>query len=140
MAPPFLVRPYDETDRNDLIQLWRDCGLVVPWNDPGADINQFLRSPCAEILIGEWEEKLVASGCIGHDGHRGWIYYLATAPSARNQGFARQILDLAEGWFRQQRIPKYQLLVREGNTPAMDYYEKLGFERSPVVTFSKWLT
>ena len=32
----------------------------------------------------------------GYDGHRGWLYSLAVAPSLRNQGIGSQLVQHAE--------------------------------------------
>jgi len=36
----FIIRSYRESDKEDVIQLWEECGLVVPWNDPQRDIER----------------------------------------------------------------------------------------------------
>ena len=28
------IRGYRESDHEGVVALWRECGLVVPWNDP----------------------------------------------------------------------------------------------------------
>ena len=28
------VRSFEPRDAYDVVQSWKDCGLVVPWNDP----------------------------------------------------------------------------------------------------------
>src|ERR1043165_3101357 len=56
------------------------CGLTRPWNDPAADIALARRGANATILIGRADGAIVASALIGHDGHRGWVYYVAVDP------------------------------------------------------------
>lgn len=34
----FSIRKYTYNDKNEVIQLWDECGLTVPWNDPEKDI------------------------------------------------------------------------------------------------------
>jgi ribosomal protein S18 acetylase RimI-like enzyme len=38
------------------------------------------------ILGARREGKLVATVMVGHDGHRGWVYYLGVDPAFRRQG------------------------------------------------------
>ena len=52
---------------------------------------------------------------VGHDGHRGWVYYVATDPDRRAKGYGRAIMDAAEDWLRAAGIAKLQLLVRREN-------------------------
>ena len=49
---------------------------------------------------------------VGHDGHRGWVYYVAVDPVRRTQGHGRTIMNAAEDWLRRAGIAKLQLLVR----------------------------
>ena len=37
------IRPFEIEDQIAVIELWRDCGLVVPWNDPVKDIARKLK-------------------------------------------------------------------------------------------------
>ena len=37
-ALPWRIRPFENTDEQAAVDLWRDCGLVRPWNDPHSDI------------------------------------------------------------------------------------------------------
>ena len=33
-----VIRPFQSDDEEAVVQLWIDCGLVVPWNNPHHDI------------------------------------------------------------------------------------------------------
>ena len=46
---------------------------------------------------------------VGHDGHRGWVYYVATDPDRRAKGYGRAIMNAAEDWLRAAGIAKLQL-------------------------------
>ena len=50
---------------------------------------------------------------VGHDGHRGWLYYVAAAPHLHGSGIGRQMVAAAEAWLRQRGVAKVQLLVRD---------------------------
>ena len=76
---------------------------------------------------------------LGHDGHRGWLYYVASSPRTRGSGIGRQMIQAAEEWLRQRGVLKAQLMVRETNTKVVSFYEHLGFEVTPRVLMSKWL-
>src|ERR1700727_919367 len=83
--------------------------------------------------------EVAGSVMVGHDGHRGWLYYVAARPSSRSKGVGRRMVQAAENWLRQRGIVKAQLLVRETNTKMVSFYEQLGFEVAPRVVMSKWL-
>ena len=76
---------------------------------------------------------------VGHDGHRGWIYYLAAAPFARRQGIGRRLVAAAEVWIEQRGIPKAQLMVRDTNLSVIEFYEAIGWKRIPRAVLEKWL-
>ncbi len=76
---------------------------------------------------------------IGHDGHRGWIYYLAADPDRRRRGIGRQLVAAAQTWLKGRGIAKLQLMIRDSNTPVISFYERLGFEIAPRVIMQKWL-
>jgi len=76
---------------------------------------------------------------VGHDGHRGWIYYLASDPQHRNRGIGRAMVEAAEQWLKNKGVVKLMLLVRETNTQVVDFYNHLGFDAVPRVIMQKWL-
>ena len=91
------------------------------------------------MLIGREGGEIVATIMVGHDGHRGWVYYVAVDPDCQKRGFGRLIMAAAEDWLRAAGISKLQLLVRRENEAANAFYGSLGFELSTSVMFQKWL-
>ena len=138
-VPPLAIAQIIDADVATVIALWQACGLTRPWNDPAADIALARRGPNSAILIGRADDNIVATAMVGHDGHRGWVYYVATDPDRRAKGFGRAIMDAAEDWLRAAGIAKLQLLVRRENAKANAFYQSLGFEESTSVMFQKWL-
>ena len=134
-----LIAPIAETDIAPVIALWQACGLTRPWNDPAADIAQARRGSNAAILIGRSGNAIAASVMVGHDGHRGWVYYLAVDPDRQSKGFGRSMMRAAENWLRRAGIEKVQWLVRPGNEGVKAFYEKIGYGEQPRVLFAKWL-
>jgi ribosomal protein S18 acetylase RimI-like enzyme len=122
-----------------VVDFWHRCGLTRPWNDPVSDIAFARGNPSSTILLGRIAERMVASAMIGFDGHRGWIYYLGVDPDLRRQGLGARMMEAAEQWLRARGVPKLQLMIRDGNTAALAFYEALGLERQPVVTMGKRL-
>ena len=134
------IRPIEDGDRDAVVSLWSACNLVVPWNDPESDIALCRSKPAnAVLLVGVLGGRIVASVMVGHDGHRGWLYYLACDPQHRGRGFGGAMVAAAEDWLAAQGMPKVHLLVRETNTAVQGFYERLGYARSPVTMMQKWL-
>jgi ribosomal protein S18 acetylase RimI-like enzyme len=135
-----LVRPFEAADAAATIELWRASGLLVnPLNDPARDIAFCLETGHGEILVGEAEGAVVAAAMLGHDGHRGWIYYLATAPDRRGLGLGRRIMAAAEGRLRELGVPKVELIVRGSNTRVIGFYQRLGYTVEPNALLAKRL-
>ena len=86
------IRPYREGDEVAVIALWRECGLVVPWNDPARDIARKLQVGRDLFLVGESQGELVATAMGGYEGHRGWVNYLAVSPSHRRRGYGERLM------------------------------------------------
>lgn len=138
-VPALAIAPIADADIATVIALWQACGLTRPWNDPAADIALARRGPNSTILIGRVDDTVVATAMVGHDGHRGWVYYVATDPDRRAQGFGRAIMDAAEDWLREAGIEKLQLLVRRENAKAGAFYQSIGYAEAQTIVFAKWL-
>lgn len=70
---------------------------------------------------------------VGHDGHRGAIYYLGVDPDARRLGIGRRLVEAAEAWVRARGVPKINLLVRKENAGVLAFYEALGWRDTDTV-------
>ena len=139
VAAPLAIAPLADADVEAVVALWERCGLTRPWNDPRADIALAHRGPNSAILVGRTEGAVVAAVMVGHDGHRGWFYYLGVDPSRQGSGFGRTITAAAEAWLRERGIAKAQLMVRPGNDRVRAFYEALGYGEQERVVFAKWL-
>jgi len=134
------IRPAVPEDEAAVVEMWRACNLVTSYNDPVADFRFAKDSPCSDVLVGEDAAGCVSSSVmVGHDGHRGWLYYVASAPEARGCGIGRQMVEAAEGWLRQRGVVRVHFLVRETNTGVVAFYDRLGFEILPRTVMGKWL-
>jgi ribosomal protein S18 acetylase RimI-like enzyme len=128
-----------DADVDEVIALWRRCGSTRDWNDPAADIALARKGTNATILLGRDGNDLVASVLVGHDGHRGWVYYVTVDPDRRFKGHGRAIMDAAENWLRARGIEKLQLMVRGDNAKVHAFYQSIGYYDQDRVVFAKWL-
>jgi ribosomal protein S18 acetylase RimI-like enzyme len=128
-----------DSDVEAVIALWQRCGLTRPWNDPASDIALARRTPNSTVLVGRADGAIVASVMVGHDGHRGWVYYVAVDPGRQKQGLGRTIMNAAEQWLREAGLPKLQLLVRRENAKAGAFYRGIGYEEADTIVFAKWI-
>ena len=134
------TRVFTPADTEAVVQLWNDCGLTRPWNDPHKDIARKLSVSPELFLIGtNGQGLLMATVMVGYDGHRGWINYLAVHPAHQRQGHASQLMQQAEQLLTARGCPKLNLQVRAGNEVVIALYESLGYTDDKTVSMGKRL-
>ena len=129
------IRVFEESDTETVVALWESVGLTRPWNDPRRDIARKLAVQPELFLVAEDEDRVVGSVMAGYDGHRGWLYYLASDPGRRGEGIARGLVAEVEARLLAMGCPKVQLMVRPDNASARGFYDALGYE-----PFDTWST
>ena len=133
------ITAIEDAEIPEVIALWQRCGSTRPWNDPASDIALARQGTNSTVLLGRHDGALVTSVLVGHDGHRGWVYYVTVDPECRYAGFGRAIMNAAEEWLRARGILKLQLMVRKDNTRVHAFYQSIGYYNQETVTFAKWL-
>jgi ribosomal protein S18 acetylase RimI-like enzyme len=128
---------YATTDRDEVIALWDTCNLTRPWNDPVGDISFAMRNSNSTILVGKLDAAIVACAMVGHDGHRGTLYYVAVKPDHQNKGLGKALMAAAEVWLKSKGVWKINVLVRDDNLGAVGFYKSIGFEQNAVVSLGK---
>ena len=126
-----------ESEIAQAVALWEACGLTRPWNEPRADAALALSGPSSTILAARRDGALVGSTIVGHDGHRGWVYYMSVRPGLQGRGIGTLLMRAAEDWLRQRGIPKLNLMVRGDNAQARRFYETLGYSLNDVVVLAR---
>lgn len=133
------IRTFQISDAEAVIALWRQCGLVRPWNDPRRDIQRKLAVRPDLFLVGLLEERVVACVMAGYEGHRGWLNYLAVAPEHQRHGLARTLVAEAERLLRAEGCPKINLQVRTTNAGVIAFYRRLEYTVDDVISLGKRL-
>ena len=133
------IRVFASSDQAAVIDLWRACDLVRPWNDPARDIERKVAVADDLFLVGVVGDTVVASVMGGYEGHRGWVNYLAVEPDRQGVGLGRALMDEVEARLIERGCPKINLQVRTSNPEAIAFYERLGFVVDDVVSLGKRL-
>lgn len=133
------IRSFRIMDEAAVIALWRSCELVKPWNDPHKDILRKLTTQADLFLVGEIEDRIVATVMAGFDGHRGWVNYLAVSPQHRKAGLGRTLMQHVEAALEARGCPKLNLQVRTTNHAVLEFYKRIGYEQDDVVSLGKRL-
>lgn len=137
-APDVAFREISDDDVEQVVALWAECGLTRPWNDPHVDIADARRTPTSTVLVGVEGDRVVSSALAGHDGHRGWLYYVAVSPGRQRGGLGRATVEAAEAWLREAGARKVQLMVRATNAQVVGFYDRLGYADQETVVLGKW--
>ena len=116
-------------DLKDLYQLERDCFQLDAW--PLLDILGVLTIPQVIRLKAVDQEELV--GFIAVDLRRSqqtaWIATLAVQPNYRKSGVGSTLLRISE---EEINLPRIRLSVRQSNQPAIQLYQKHGYQQIEV--------
>ena len=134
-----LIRPYEDRDREAVIQIWKACNLVVPWNDPERDIQRKMKVRPDLFLVGEIDGKVAATCMAGYEGHRGWVNYLAISPEHRRRGFGRSMMEAAEARLSEAGCPKLNVQIRTTNSDVAEFYRSIGYKTDDVLSMGKRL-
>lgn len=135
----FIIRPYLESDLDDVIALWELCGLTRPWNNPEIDIFRKLAQRDQLFLLAVKDNQLIATVMGGYNGHRGWVNYLAVHPNFQRNGVATALVQQLEKRLIALGCPKLQLLIRKDNIDVQSFYEQLGYDEIDVICLGKRL-
>jgi ribosomal protein S18 acetylase RimI-like enzyme len=128
----------DQDAASSAVALWQACGLTRPWNDPYADFMRAVEGPSSAIL-GTYDAvgALIGTAMVGVDGHRGWVYYVASAPEHRGEGIGRALMKAAEDWIVGRGMPKVHVMVRRSNTAVVGFYDSLGYEEQDTLVLGR---
>ncbi len=132
-----IIRSFNVSDTEAIVQLWEVCNLTRPQNDPRRDIERKLTVQPELFLVGTVDGRLAGSVMAGFDGHRGWVNYLAVAPAERGAGHGRRLMDAVERLLAERGCPKVNLQIRAGNEVAIGFYRSLGYLNEEVLSFGK---
>lgn len=134
-----IIQQYNPDDEKDVIELWSQCNLVAPQNNPKRDVERKLRVNPEWFLVGKLDGRIIATCMAGYEGHRGWINYLAVSPQHQREGYATRMMQEAEKILREAGCPKINLQIRTSNTNVIEFYKAIGFKIDDVVSMGKRL-
>jgi len=133
------VEELQSRHRESTVALWNDVGLTRPWNDPQHDFDRAMSGATSAVLGLVRGDGVVGTAMVGHDGHRGWVYYLAVARDHQRQGLGALLMRAAEEWLRARGAVKVQVMVRHTNDTVVTFYETIGYEVADVAVLARWL-
>lgn len=101
------------------------------------DLNEFIQSPDATLIVVENDDEIVASGYAlikksekDYNKFKNYAYlgFMYVKPEYRGKGINKIITDELINWSRSKGISEIRLDVYAENASAVKAYEKAGFE------------
>jgi ribosomal protein S18 acetylase RimI-like enzyme len=135
----FAIRQFVPNDTNRVIFIWEQCDLVRSWNNPNFDIQRKLNFQKELFFVGLLNDEIIATAMFGYDGHRGWLNYFAVLPNFQKRGFGKKLMTFGEMALIEKGCPKLNLQIRNDNTKAINFYQKVGYKEDAAVSFGKRL-
>jgi len=133
----YQIRPMQPEDYDDLIALWNAAGLDYRPNgrDRREKLAREIAGPTSVFLVAESEGRMVGVVLGTHDGRKGWINRLAVAPSHREQGIGRALVEAAEERLEGLGIGIITCLIEDWNEGSLAFFERIGYVRHPDIVY-----
>jgi ribosomal protein S18 acetylase RimI-like enzyme len=134
------IEPYrDAEHRSEVIALWETVfGYVAKHNNPSLAIDK--KRDFDDLFFVAMDAGAVVGTVMGgYDGHRGWIYALAVAPSHRRQGIGSRLVAHAEDALSRKGCMKINLQILEENASVAAFYLSLGYSVENRINMGKVL-
>ena len=144
-----LCRPARPDDVDDLLPLLEmlfalEEDFVFHAERQRRGLELLLASPSACVLVAE-ADGCVVGMCSGQltistaeGGPALLVEDVAVALPWRGQGIAPRLLDLLAAWATQQGAGRMQLVADRNNTPALAFYDHLGWRRTQLLCLRKY--
>ncbi|MGA2768220.1 MAG: GNAT family acetyltransferase [Candidatus Bathyarchaeia archaeon] len=135
----FEIVRYRSEYQDAIVDLWRECHLIAPQNDPVEDIQKKHDFQPGLFFVALLDEKVIGSVMVGYEGHRGWLNYLAVLPDYQKRGYGRKLVEQAIHELKKLGCLKVNLQIRRSNISAVEFYKRLEFTEDDVVSLGKKL-
>jgi ribosomal protein S18 acetylase RimI-like enzyme len=139
MIAPTITPYQDASHRRQVMGLWETVfGYEAKHNGPSLVIDK-KREVDDLFFVAVDGKAVVGTIMCGYDGHRGWIYSLAVAPSHRRQGIGARLVSHAEHALGRRGCMKINLQIMEANESVASFYASLGYSVEKRVSMGKLL-
>lgn len=130
----------DAEHRNQVVALWRSVfGYETAHNEPNLAIAKKLAVDDGLFFVATEGQQVVGTVIAGYDGHRGWLYAVAVAPTLQRKGLGRRLVEHAEHALRDIGCMKINLQLLASNQATAAFYQALGYSVEPRISMGKVL-
>lgn len=132
------VCPYKPEHFDGVRALWEEVfPNDPPWNRAELAIPAKLAVQPDLFLVAEKDGAVIGTVMAGYDGHRGWLYTVATKPSMQRSGVGSALVYEAERRLHELGCTKINLQIRAGNAAVTGFYRHLGYEIEDMISMGK---
>jgi len=139
MKSRIVIRKFRLSDYDALLNLWDETGLH--YRPKGRDSRERIEKEIKKrhniFLVAEVDGKIVGTILGTHDGRKGWLNRVAVAKKFRRQGIARRLVTEVEHRLDKLGLDVIACLIERDNEISMKFFNRLGYEKSDVLYFSK---
>lgn len=138
------VRPARAADIDTLVLLLRalftiEVDFAVDEEKQRRGLQMLLGSDRASLLVAETESKVVGM-CTGQlvistaeGGLSLLVEDVVVDASFRGRGVGRMLMEALKNWAITNNVWRLQLLADRNNTPALDFYRRLGWTQTELI-------
>jgi ribosomal protein S18 acetylase RimI-like enzyme len=139
VTPAGIVREFRMTDYEAVLALWKATeGIVLVEADNRPNITKYIRRNPGMSFVWEVSGTIVGAILAGSDGRRGFLHHLAVAPTHRQRGIGRALVERVLVVMAKSGIEKCHLMVEPSNVEGRGFWKSLGWmERPDVVLMSR---
>ncbi len=135
-----IVYPYKAEYFDGVRDLWEEVfPNDPPWNRAELAIPAKLAVQPDLFLVAQMDGAVIGTIMAGYDGHRGWLYTVATKPSMQRTGVGSQLVREAEQRLQELGCTKINLQIRAGNAAVTGFYQRHGYETEDRISMGKRL-
>jgi ribosomal protein S18 acetylase RimI-like enzyme len=136
---PITIASYaDAAHRSQVVALWKTVfAYEAAHNRPDLVIDKKLAVNDELFFVATAGDTVVGTVMAGYDGHRGWIYSVAVAPSHRRRGIGSRLVFHAERALIAKGAVKINLQIMQGNESVAAFYSSLGFSVEMRISMGK---
>jgi ribosomal protein S18 acetylase RimI-like enzyme len=133
------IIPYQNSvHRAQVVALWTAVlGYDAAHNKPELTIDKKLAAEDELFFVAVAGQIVAGTVMAGYDGHRGWIYSVAVAPSHQRRGIGSSLVAHAERALIGLGCVKINLQIVDGNEAVTAFYASLGFSIEKRISMGK---
>jgi ribosomal protein S18 acetylase RimI-like enzyme len=122
------IREFRISDYDEVLQLWKDSGLMIRPGDNIEGIKLKLERDPDLFLVAQEKDEVVGVVMGAWDGRRGWVNHLAVKPGRQRAGIGILLVRELEKRLIRKGARKVNAQVYKWNKKSIDFFRAAGYE------------